>query len=429
MKTIIEITNCVIELFIVLFFFKQMLNLRSLSKSKQSFIITIVLILHIARSFIHSSTYFNFAITGVLWGFLLIFLFKDLIWKKISMLLLYFVFLITSDVLCRVLLSFITGTVSQHHSYSNIERYLGMILSNIITLTLMAFICVIAKNKLRQVDFKYWLMMLLFPFFSLFTVISCDIFIVLSGVNNIYYISLLLIIIIGLLYFNFLVFEFIESYSAKIQLRAAEELIDFQKKNYQLLEINEKELRKLKHDIISHMAVIKTLIENRQINQSSELLDSLNNISAFPTSITYTNDSTLDSILNLECKKAVEKGIKYTVTTHKMYAPINISSIDKSTILCNAINNAIDACYELSEKFILIDIESSLERIKITIENSSPPVKFLGNTIFTTKKDFKNHGFGIDSIRFTLKKYDGSLDISYSDGVTKYLIIANNPQI
>lgn len=429
MRTIIEISNCILELFIVLFFFKQMLNVRPISKVKGAAIISVVLILHVIRSFMPVSTYVNFAITGVLWGILLAFLFKDLFLKKTGMLLLYFVFIITADVLCRVALSLITGTVSRHSSYSEVERYLGMILSNVITLSLMSFICVAAKSRLRHVDFKYWLMMLLFPVFSLFTVISCDIFIVLSGVNNIYYLVLLLIIIIGLLYVNFIVFEFIESYSAKIQLKAAKELISFQEENYQLLEINERELRKLKHDINSHMAVMRMLIDNRQISQSSELLESLHKLSDFPTGITYTNDSTLDSILNLECKKATDSGIRYTVTTHNMLAPLNINPLTKSTVLCNALNNAIEACSFVNDKFILIDIASDENTIRITIENSSLPPKSHGNLFLTTKSDAHNHGFGIESIKSALSNYNGSLKITHSDGITKYLIVANNPKI
>ena len=429
MRAFIEITNCVIELFIVLFFFRQMLNIRPLTKLKQSIITLIVLVAHVFRSFFPIPTYFNFAITALLWGFLLVFLFKDLFLKKIGIFLLYFVFLITGDALCRVILSFITGTASQHSSYSEVERYLGMILYNVITLALLSFISVLAKNKLRYVDFKYWFMMLLFPFFSLFTVISCDIFIVISGVTNIYFLILLMIIIIGLLYFNYIVFEFIESYSARVQLKVAKDLISFQNKNYQLLEINERELRKLKHDITSHIAVMQNLIDNQEISQSNELLESLRKISAIPTSVTYTNDSTLDSILNIECKKAVDKGVKYTVTTHNMSAPINISSIDKSTILCNAINNAIDASSKMHEKFVIIDIASTINSIKISIENSSYPPEITNGTILTTKADSTNHGFGIESIRFALKKYNGVLNISYSNGVTKYMIVADNPLI
>ncbi len=425
MNLCIEIANCIIELFIVLFFFSQTLKRRDISNPKRYAIVLCILAFHIARSFIPMSLYINYAVSGLVVGSCAVFLYKDFWLKKLGMWLLYFVVLTSTDMLARSILAAFTNTASHFETYTDMQRYIGMTLCNILNLSILGFFSIFIKKKLRFVDFKYWLMMGLFPLFSLFIVICCDFLIVLSGTNNIYYIALLTFIIIGLLYFNSTVFEFIDAYSAKLQLATARELIKHQEENYKLLEINERELRKLKHDINSHIEVIKMLVDTNSVSQSAELMESISSLSAFPTNVTYTNDSTLDSILNIYCKKSADLGIKYTVTTADMHAPINFDALDKSTILCNALNNAIEASTLTNEKFILIDIASDYDTVRIHISNSSLPIK-PRKLLSTTKNDAINHGFGIESIKLTLKKYNGHLKISHENGITEYLISADN---
>lgn len=427
MRTIIEVTNCIIELYIALFFFKRVLAPKEVSKSLYYSSTLIVLIIHVGRSFVPIDTYLNFAITGLLWGYLILTLFKDIFFKKLGIFLLYFVVVIISDTLCRFTLSIVIN-VANHYEQppTGLERYLGMVICNVLNFTLLSCISTISRKKIKSVDLKYWVMMFLFPLFSLFIIISSDIFIVLSGTTEIKYIVLLLIIVIGLLYFNISVFEFIDSYSAKIQLESAKQLIKHQEENYQLLEINERELRKLKHNIDQHLVVMRTLIQNDALDDSTLLMDSLENLASLPVSIVYTNDSTLDAILNIECKKAAEKGIKFIVKTHNLLAPINIDPLDKSTILCNALNNAIEACADINGRAVIIDINSTIHKVKILIENSSLPRNFASKSIFSTKEDSRNHGFGIESIRLSLQRYNGCLDISYSNGITSCIITFDN---
>lgn len=423
MSTIIEVTNCIIELYIALFFFKRMLLSKEVSKPTYFSSLLIVLICHVGRSFIPIDTYLNFTITGLLWGYLIIALFKDIFFKKLGIFLLYFVVVITNDSLCRLTLSIVMN-VTNHYEQppTGLERYLGMVICNVLSFTLLSCISTISRAKIKSVEFKYWIMMFLFPLFSLFIIISSDIFIVLSGTSEIKYIMLLLIIVIGLLYFNISVFEFIDSFSAKLQLESAKQLIKHQEENYQLLEINELELRKLKHDIDHHLFVMKTLLQNKNFTDSTMLIDSLEKLASFPVSIVYTNDSTLDAILNIECKKALEKEVKFIVKTHKLSAPINVNPLDKSTILCNALNNAIEAAINTNDRTVIIDIASTVDNVRILIENSSQPRDFTSKSIFSTKDDTLNHGFGIESIRLSLRNYNGSLHMSYLNGITSCIM-------
>ena len=411
MSICIEIINSIFEIFIVLFFFKQTLSLKTQKPLVKYSAIIIVSIIHIVRSFAYIPTYINLGITFVLWSIFLILLFDGSHIRKIIMISIYFVIFIICDILTRFITASILNVQYNTLSTIGLQRYLGMAINLLLNFVMMYSVSLFISRKQASMPPKYWIMLLLFPIFSLFIIISTDILMVLANIHDIKYISLLVIIIFGLLYFNTVVFEFIDSYSSKLQLKAAEELIAKQEENYKLLANNE-----------------TMLIDNHYISEPQEFIQSLKSLSALPLGITYTNDITFDSILNIECKKAVAANIKYTVKVNRIVEPLNILAADKSTILCNAIDNAIEACCKVREKFIIIDIASDKQHIKIQIENSSLPIKTKNNIILTTKKNATFHGLGLKSIKLAIKKYNGHLSISYKNGITTLIILMDNPQ-
>lgn len=387
MSICIEIINSIFEIFIVLFFFKQTLSLKTQKPLVKYSAIIIVSIIHIVRSFAYIPTYINLGITFVLWSIFLILLFDGSHIRKIIMISIYFVIFIICDILTRFITASILNVQYNTLSTIGLQRYLGMAINLLLNFVMMYSVSLFISRKQASMPPKYWIMLLLFPIFSLFIIISTDILMVLANIHDIKYISLLVIIIFGLLYFNTVVFEFIDSYSSKLQLKAAEELIAKQEENYKLLANNETMLRTLNHNINKHMTIMQNMIDNHYISEPQEFIQSLKSLSALPLGITYTNDITFDSILNIECKKAVAANIKYTVKVNRIVEPLNILAADKSTILCNAIDNAIEACCKVREKFIIIDIASDKQHIKIQIENSSLPIKTKKQYNFNNKKE------------------------------------------
>ena len=417
MSICIEIINSIFEIFIVLFFFKQTLSLKTQKRLVKYSAMIIVSIIHIVRSFAYIPTYINLGITFVLWSIFLILLFDGSHIRKIIMISIYFVIFIICDILTRFITASILNVQYNTLSTIGLQRYLGMAINLLLNFVMMYSVSLFISRKQTSMPPKYWIMLLLFPIFSLFIIISTDILMVLANIHDIKYISLLVIIIFGLLYFNTIVFEFIDSYSSKLQLKAAEELIAKQEENYKLLANNETMLRTLNHNINKHMTIMQNMIDNHYISEPQEFIQSLKSLSALPLGMTYTNDITFDSILNIECKKAVAANIKYTVKVNRIVEPLNILVADKSTILC-----------KVREKFIIIDIASDKQHIKIQIENSSLPIKVKNNMILTTKKNATLHGLGLKSIKLAIKKYNGHMSISYKNGITTLIILMDNPQ-
>lgn len=427
MRACIEIVNAIFEIFIVLFFFRQTLSVKIQRRRIKYATVIITSVIHILRSFAPIPTYINFAITFILWSVFLIILFDDSHIRKIIMISIYFVIFIVCDMLTRFITASILDLTYNALSTTGLQRYLGMAISLLLNFVMIYSVSLFIRKRQTVLSLKYWIMLLLFPLFSLFIVICTDSLIVLANIHDIKYIILLLIIVLGLLYFNTVVFEFIDSYSSKLQLEAAQKLIVAQEENYRLMEDNETTLRILQHNINKHMKVMDDMVNN-DMSAAREFAQSLKELSAVPLGIVYTNDMVLDTILNVGCKKAAGSKIQYAVKVNRITKPLNIESADKSSILSNAIDNAIEACNKTKEKFIIIDIASDKKYVKIQIENSSLPVKIKDNTILTTKRNTVLHGYGLKSIRQTIKKYNGHMNISYKDGITTLIILMENSQ-
>ncbi len=307
-----------------------------------------------------------------------------------------------------------------------------MVLLDVLIFLILFVFVMVYKNKSSEMGTRYKIIMLLFPIFSLFIVLCTDMFIMLSGVSEMKYILALCVIVAGLLFFNVTTFEFMDTYSAKLKLGAAEELIKNQAENYKLLEANETELRKVRHNIKGHMEVMREMIRRGAVEESADLEEHLRKLESWEITTIYTGDAALDAILNVEARKAAGCGIKYLVKAHELKSEINIPPIDKSTILCNAVNNAIEACREVrdGERFVVIDLFADERTARIRIENSSPVREVKNNHIFTSKKNAAEHGFGLESIKQTVDKYYGIFDISYKDGImTSVILFENNEDL
>ncbi len=428
MSTIIEVVNCFIEFAIFLFFCTNVLEKKRPTPILNFTVSTTVLLFHIYRSFnVLGNAYLNYAITLILWGTLIFVMYKDSFLKKGVILLTYMFVLLASDIIARNLVSLMFNIAnSPMTDYQGPMRYIGMSIVAVTMLTAFALLCAFAKSRTAQVDWKYWLIMFFFPVFSLFIIVCCDTFLILSGSNNLTHAAMLTIIVLALILFNSLIFEFMKSYSADIQLESAKMLIRQQEENYTNIQINEAELSSLRHDILNHVQTMETMLYSNNPENAKKLLEEIKSLPLLEKHFTKTGDSAIDAILNLNAKKAYNANINYLVKTNNLTTPINMTPLDKSTLLSNALSNAIEGCSNASEKFIVVSLASNTDKFTICIENSSLPIKKENGIFRSTKTDFKHHGYGIMNMEAIVKKYNGNMHLSYENGSAKLVIVASN---
>lgn len=127
-----------------------------------------------------------------------------------------------------------------------------------------------------------------------------------------------------------------------------------------------------------------------------------------------TGNKVLDTVLTTKHMYCIKKGITLTaVADGALLEGMGVADI--CTIFGNALDNAIE--YETKVKnrdkrLIHMTLVEQRGFLMIRFENYfEGDLKLNGELPHTTKKDKLNHGYGLKSIQYSVKKYDGIVDI------------------
>lgn len=419
MTNVIEFISCFLDIVIVFIYFNGVLERKESIEKIFWIYFCMAVLINFARTNLYLSLAPNIFVTIILWSLIAVFCFDGSYTQKSFFVTVNAITIMISEILTAL---FISTFLNIEYDDGFTMRYLGIVLSTTLLFVFNLFTICIAKKKYRNLPIKYNILMILCPIFSLYLLMLLDSYIAQSPNHN-YFMSFLAVL--GLGYINIMVFDFFDYYEKGLQAQTLDVVLKANEENYKILEQNEKELHILRHDILKHMAEIKEMLNAGDKEAASRYVDDINNMVLKNTSISRTGNIVLDSILNTENKKAAALGIKYDVKLN-VSEDINISSIDLSRILYNAIDNAIEACEKINDKYILVSITSDEKMLKIIIENTSPYVDINDNKIKTTKSDYIRHGYGIRSIKDALRNNDGLLSLSYKDGIFVCRIIMKN---
>ena len=134
----------------------------------------------------------------------------------------------------------------------------------------------------------------------------------------------------------------------------------------------------------------------------------------------------VDAIMNQYYAKAAENGIKMQVKG-RLPADLNIDAFDLCTIFSNLLSNAYEAAIKTEEKYISMECRFNDKNIIIAVKNSydaAGQTEGMGWT--TSKEDKDHHGYGLENIRDSVKKYNGVFDIDTQDNYFLLMIMFNH---
>lgn len=175
----------------------------------------------------------------------------------------------------------------------------------------------------------------------------------------------------------------------------------------QIMKVTEN-LRKLKHDMQTHMRVIASLIDNESFDELRSYVQDVAGDIQQAKKISVVSDPALASVLNHFMNEAERCEIEFC--RHIMIHNFNMSSKDLCSIVSNMLNNAKEATAKLStgKRYISLDIFPAEGGYYITCMNPYRKEEFCFRT---TKQDKCNHGLGLKIIKETAEKYHGAMEI------------------
>ena len=190
------------------------------------------------------------------------------------------------------------------------------------------------------------------------------------------------------------------------QLKMAELRESMQQDYYSALIERDIEVSSIKHDMQNHLQFLKYKAESNDVETVKNYINSLIEI-LLQNKMHYTNQKTINTILNIKAKAAREKEITLDVSVPKEIDNLEISDMDLVVLLANCLDNAIEAVERMTDnKTIRLVIYDQEDGISIYVENSYLQIE--KNKLFVTSKANKQeHGYGLQNIRRTVEKYSG----------------------
>lgn len=179
--------------------------------------------------------------------------------------------------------------------------------------------------------------------------------------------------------------------------------------NYQYLNEKNHELHTIKHDFKKVLSYYQWLLEQDEVDKAKDYLTKFTErIDAIHLPI-IINHGIINMVINEKIFQAKRGNIdlKYIISSENL-CKLNIDDIDLYILLDNLLNNAVENC--VPHGLINIMITDHNKTIKFSISNTIKQTVLMQNPgLRTTKKDATEHGYGIDTIRKLIKKYNGSI--------------------
>lgn len=174
--------------------------------------------------------------------------------------------------------------------------------------------------------------------------------------------------------------------------------------------------RYLRHDLKNILLNYQILLaDNKTEEVKKDIEERIGHISS-NIEQNYSDNAILNSLLQSKLVSCNDNDIKVTINA---FMPSNYQNLDLFVIISNLIDNAIEAEAKLEhrQKEINIHIYTENNQIGIIIRNRIDSSVLNKNPNFKTEKsDHKNHGIGLQSVRYYVEKNNGLIDFFEENG-------------
>lgn len=289
-------------------------------------------------------------------------------------------------------------------------------------------ISVIKKKNVIDMSNKEWLQFLIFPIFTLITVIVMTNSMVTSyheDIVNVYYVIVIVLIVLNMVVFH-LINEILENSQRireadvlKQQSIGQLELYNSLRKNYDIQ-------RKRTHEYKNQIMCIDSLLKKKNYNKLEEYINSIFDKLDGQLDMVDTNNEVVNAVINAKYYEALQNDVLFILKINDL-SHIKVSDEDIVTILSNLLDNAIEAAgqCEIDKRTVGIKLLYEDDVLSIAVSNSykTEPEIMEDGYMRTIKDDKEQHGLGIRNVVATLEKYNAEYIIDYKNGEFVFSII------
>lgn len=205
-------------------------------------------------------------------------------------------------------------------------------------------------------------------------------------------------------------------------------MVDLYEKQIAEREETTRKIRQFRHDMKLHLSAVRELAEEKDTDGIISYIDELSNGSGMGKSdLANSGNLLLDGLLNQAYERAVKAKIQMKLRLEIPYK-LNISGADLYVILGNALENALEASEKVpQEEGRLIELSLVYKNGDLRLESETAMrknrEKIPREPFLSSKNNSEYHGIGLYSIRETVKKYHGFMDIHTENKIFSLVIV------
>ena len=213
----------------------------------------------------------------------------------------------------------------------------------------------------------------------------------------------------------------LEKENEYLQAKSELDNLETKREYYEVLEHQNQQLMMYAHDAKNHLAAIQNLSGDPSIH---EYVENLSEQLKSYTKASHSGNRILDVIISRYSSECEMRGIHFEYDV-KACNLSGMEDIDVVAVLGNLMDNALSAAEHSAEKWLSLETTWRNTYSVLIVSNScdAEPVA-RGNKLITTKKESRLHGYGLRSVRRTLKKYQGDYSWEYNEEKHQFVVTA-----
>lgn len=201
------------------------------------------------------------------------------------------------------------------------------------------------------------------------------------------------------------------------KLEQREMFSEMNQKYYETMEQQHFEIRRLRHDMANHLQVLAALPTEKKDSYIQELMQN----DGVTKTLKYCGDPTVNAVLSVKENLMGHQEIQFEKRID-IPGELPFDKADICALLSNALDNAIEACLKLNveERQIVLEARERKGMFAVSVKNPYLAAENEGiqkqGLPKTSKKDRKNHGYGLKSIKEIVERNHGSMEITAEEG-------------
>ena len=220
------------------------------------------------------------------------------------------------------------------------------------------------------------------------------------------------------IFYILFIFLYFKQYEEKLETEQWNRLMKMQQsqsqKEIEAIKRSEYAVSILRHDMRHFLSNISVYIENGETKKAQSYINEIIHTTDKTATQKYCKNELVNMILSSHESEIKDNNINFEYSI-QLPSELSVSDVDLTSILSNALENAIIAVLPLEEhkRFIKLDLHMNDNKLLIEIKNTFANKPTLQDGLPQTGKE--GHGFGTKSIRYVAEKLNGHCQFSVND--------------